>query len=508
MRTLTFAACLLAVLPASGCLASPDGADELVDTEAQPIINGSPDSTHQAVVAVLGNQSECSGTIIHVASSTGYVLTAAHCCTAQNPPVVVRQGNSYVSGYTQYNVTGYKAHPGYNGQIDDFCVVKFGGASAATPVIPAMSPAQDSLHAGSVVDFVGYGITGFYNNDPNQPKQNSQRLHVSGTLTKVDTYTLQYSQASSGPCEGDSGGPSLSSVNGQEVVSGVTSYGDQLCKQYGVSGRVSAVYDSFIMAYINGQPIAQTCNDCYAGATSGQGACVGSVDACLNDANCNGLVTCLNDCAQNDQACVDACASQWQAGISKYNAINSCVCTTGCPSECGGDPACQGANAKCGLSTSVAACESCLESSCCAEAQACADDGVCPTCFSNSPDPSCNQNAPADAFYTCLSNACAQPCGLGQGGTTTSTGSGGTGATSTAATGAGGGGATGTGVGGSTDTTTGSGGSKKHKSSSSDTTEVGGCAVASSPGGERSGTPLALAAAALGVIVVRRRRRV
>ena len=50
-----------------------------VDARAQPIINGEVDTTHQAVVAVLGNDRLCSGTIVQTdpQNEIGWVLTAA-----------------------------------------------------------------------------------------------------------------------------------------------------------------------------------------------------------------------------------------------------------------------------------------------------------------------------------------------------------------------------------------------------------------------------------------------
>ena len=336
-------------LSAAGCsldASSPD--EERVGHESLPIINGTPDTTHQAVVAIFSQNSECTGTMFLVNGSTGYALTAAHCCTPQEAPQQVIQGDDYNSQQvTVYNVTAYKADPSYDQNTHDFCVVQFAGASPNTPTIPLMTKALDSLHQGSVVEFVGYGVTN--GSDPNN--MNSLRRHVTGPLDMLTSLTIEYSQANAGPCMGDSGGPSLSVVNGQEYVSGVTSYGDQTCTQFGVSGRVSGVLDSFIMAWVNGQPIAQDCNGCASAATTGQGACIAQANACLNNADCSALAQCFNAC--NDNACYQTCINQHPSGAQIYQKINDCICSQACVSECSAE--CGGSSSSSASSTSAAA---------------------------------------------------------------------------------------------------------------------------------------------------------
>ena len=151
--------------------------------------------------------------------------------------------------------------------------------------------------------------------------------------------TFNYNQPNGGPCSGDSGGPQL--TLGTERVAGVTSTGDQNCNIMGTSGRISAVYDSFIMAYINGTPIQpQNCEQCQQVALNGQGACVGAVEACINHSVCNALMECINACTTS--TCVQNCANNNSGGISLYNQIAGCICDTGCVTECANEPICQG----------------------------------------------------------------------------------------------------------------------------------------------------------------------
>jgi hypothetical protein len=62
-------------------------------------------------------------------------------------------------------------------------------------------------------------------------------------------------------------------------------------------------------------------------------ACCAQVTACLFDAECNALSSCLYKCAVGDQACIDACTSTHPAGASLLNSANDCENTT-CSAAC------------------------------------------------------------------------------------------------------------------------------------------------------------------------------
>ncbi|HHH30161.1 MAG TPA: hypothetical protein ENK57_17710 [Polyangiaceae bacterium] len=333
-------------LTAGGCVVADESDEERVQYASSWIINGTPDTTRQAVVAVLGNGA-CTGTIIHTdpANGIGHVLTAAHCTGPQQ--VVI--GNDYQFPSAVFPVIASQAHPSYNGQVYDFRMVRISGVNASTPVIPAMSPAQDNLSSGTQIRHVGYGKAG-----PAPGSNNTVRRQILGQIAQVSSLTVEYDQPSGGPCSGDSGGPQLT-TSGQELVVGVTSFGDQNCNSFGVSGRVSAVYDNFIVPYINNAPIGPLdCDGCLQAATTGQGDCIGDVNACFNDNACANLVNCLNNCTT--QSCVNQCAQQHQAGIPLYEAIFACVCNTACTMECANEPVCmQGGGSTSAAATSASA---------------------------------------------------------------------------------------------------------------------------------------------------------
>ncbi len=317
--------------------AGPDWSSEApTASDEASIINGNKDTTHQAVVLMSGsNNSACSATIIAVQGTTGYVLTAAHC----GNPQFVLQGNDYNNPTAYYPATKYQRHSGWTGQPPnyDFMMIQISGVNGSTPYIPAMSPGEDSLTAGTQIRHVGYGKSG-----PVPGSATSERHEIIGKYSAVQALTVTYDQPNGGPCSGDSGGPQLTLSN--ERVASVTSAGDKNCATSGVSGRTSAVYNTFIIPFINNSPPAQqTCDQCMQGATTGQSsACYGAVDACLKDSSCDGLMTCLQNCGQNDQACVNQCAKTYSAGVNKYLAIFDCVCDTACKVECEGEAMCEG----------------------------------------------------------------------------------------------------------------------------------------------------------------------
>ncbi|HHH30162.1 MAG TPA: S1 family peptidase [Polyangiaceae bacterium] len=244
-----------ALLLTVAALAACSGEDEVgypedhFGTAESWIINGQVDTVHDAVVALFGSQSGCTGTIIHVDGNNAYIVTAAH-CFGPGPILQVAVGDNYQAADAVFNVVDYQIHPQYdpNQLVYDFAMIRAVGAGAGTPVIPAMTPAEDGLGPGSPVVHVGYGLISYPNG------ATSQRHVANGNLAEVGSIQISYNQPVSGPCSGDSGGPNLADMGAGERVAGVISFGDQQCNQFGVSGRVSAIYDSFIVPFIGYDP--------------------------------------------------------------------------------------------------------------------------------------------------------------------------------------------------------------------------------------------------------------
>jgi hypothetical protein len=209
MRTVFTACVALVALSLLGCTGSSPG-DGPLGVSRSPIAYGSLDTTHTAVVAVLapagGSElEECTGTIVQVSGTVGYVLTAAHCCNMYVPTVVVI--SSDYSGSEQYALAdagapkapAYPVVPG-SVQFDpmystsnelnhDFCMLKFSGATASTPTIALPTSTNDGLAVGSQVEHVGFGVT--------QKGANSSRMTGTDTVTVLPPtppVTLQFAQ--------------------------------------------------------------------------------------------------------------------------------------------------------------------------------------------------------------------------------------------------------------------------------------------------------------------------
>lgn len=499
MRRLVLSVPFLIAL--AGCGLGPTPPQEKTVQASAPIVNGSPDTTHKAVVALLGQQSECTGTIVQVKNGIGYVLTAAHCCTPQDPLQVLTMANDYNNGpYINIMAGSAVRDPAYNANNNthDFCMLKFQGANAQTPVIPVVT-APDNLASGTIVDFIGYGVTG----DPNNPaNDNSLRLHKTGPINGVDSLLVYYNESNNGsnpinggPCSGDSGGPAIT-TSGPVVVVAVTSAGDQTCSQFGISGRVTSATgaNGFITQYLNDQVImpAMDCNTCSQNTTSQGGACYNAALACFNDQACSNLNDCIGNC-NGSQACVDGCVNQFQAGVAKLNAVYACICNTGCTTECAAEC---GSQPSCGLTASDPNCNTCLENSCCGEAQNCANNTTCTSCLVANPPASCNNNAQYNALLGCLDAKCGAQCG-GSSSSSSSSGmassSSGNASSSSGGQGGGGQGGGGQGNGGGA---TGSGGGNIG--------EEGGCSMSQS---SSSGATPAFLAIALGAALSLLRRR-
>jgi MYXO-CTERM domain-containing protein len=551
MRRLVLTSSLLASLSLISC--APPGAPTETDGRtaktSEAIAYGTTDNVHTAVVALLadaggGSFTECSGTIVQVKNGQGYILTAAHCCNAGAPSVVV-QSNDYTVG-EQYLGGGnpvapvYSVVPGsvyydslYNQQTHDFCMLKAANMPANTPVIPVAQAGQDGLQIGVQLEHVGFGIT---DNNMN----NSGRRHGTNTANQdVNANYVQYSQGGAqhipGPCEGDSGGPALTpagAAQGQQKVVAITSYGNSAsCSQgsIGVSMRVSSQTgpNGFITNFLNDAPSGTQAGgvappDCNSCAQSAQnGACSAQTQACVNDNKCITLNNCLGAC--QTQACVTQCVNAaGQTAVNELNAVQSCICNTACVSECvvecGGSSSSSSSSSSsggaCGLQSGDATCDACIDGSCCGQAQDCVADSSCTNCLNAAnPPPACNNDAAYVALFACLDSKCVAACGgsssssssssstSSSSGSTTSSSNGGVGGGGVGGGGVGGGSGgngSGTGSGSGSGNTTGSGAGGGNVGQSS------GCSVGSTGG--NTGTSLAALVLGLAFAATRRRR--
>lgn len=239
--------CALALV-LSAC-SSPDAGPPFGQS-AQAILRGQLDREHPQVM-LLANQAGflCTGTLIQVQGQTGFLLTAAHCVTEEDPGAtrlpaeqfVVLAGTDFLDSTAVFAVEEIRVHPGYDGTFaqDDVAVVRMDlGDSTPPRAIPPLSAQDDTLQVSDRLLLVGYGQT-------ESDTDNSLRRHVAREIEDLDAEQIAYTQEDGkGTCFGDSGGPGLVSVRGEERVASVTSGGvgsDEQCSGgFGVGMRVSA----------------------------------------------------------------------------------------------------------------------------------------------------------------------------------------------------------------------------------------------------------------------------
>jgi uncharacterized protein (TIGR03382 family) len=249
------------ILLAAAC-GAPSQSDGPLGSSTQPIVYGTADTAnpHTAVVALLnpdsGGYDQCSGTIVQVKAGVASVLTAAHCCNQTQPTVVVMSsdysvGVPYVSGSMStpaapaYAViaSSVKYDTAYNGNasapVDDFCMLQFNAPATATSI--PVATGSDGLAVGSLVDYVGFGVTTDATNNSNTIRNIASNVSIN---TAVGANTFSYTEGMAtpnrgGPCEGDSGGPALvppGVPQSQQKVVGTTSYGSAKCQPAGSTG--------------------------------------------------------------------------------------------------------------------------------------------------------------------------------------------------------------------------------------------------------------------------------
>jgi secreted trypsin-like serine protease len=201
----------------------------------------SQDAIAQRTVGLVFKMSQgiaiCSGEII----DSSHILAAAHCITDALGGYVVFGTTDILKMIKQSpsnarRITALKAMPGYPGkgggagEFPDFSIITFSGGlpSGYEPAhfLPE-SMLQSDLKPSATVTLAGYGITSAPSQDPNAGMQGA------GTLRKVDVKLAQIGgqsidmfvqgQMNHIACEGDSGGPAMIAVAGDEYVVGVAS---------------------------------------------------------------------------------------------------------------------------------------------------------------------------------------------------------------------------------------------------------------------------------------------
>ena len=191
------ASCALALAGLSACSSSE--ARPSLGQSAQPILRGQVDHEHPQVL-LLANQAGflCTGTLIQVREQTGFLLTAAHCVTEEDPGAsrlpaeqfVVLAGTDFLDSTAVFAVDEIRVHPAYDGTFanHDVAVVRIDlGDSTPPPAIPPLSAQEDALAVDDRLLLVGYGQT-------ESDEDNSLRRHVTRNILELDAQLVTYTQ--------------------------------------------------------------------------------------------------------------------------------------------------------------------------------------------------------------------------------------------------------------------------------------------------------------------------
>lgn len=193
---------ILALLVLAGCAPLPDDAP---DTAAAPIWNGEITADFPAVGALVRDgEARCTATLI----DPRVALTAAHCVDGLTPADI-----DALTFYTGPGSPGPLSggipledvlpHPDYNDINADLALLFLAIDAAEEPIWVWDQPMVEAEWSGTLIELVGYGITGDGEDDAGQKRSTQVELYA------LDEDVFFHYLEGTNACFGDSGGPAL-----------------------------------------------------------------------------------------------------------------------------------------------------------------------------------------------------------------------------------------------------------------------------------------------------------
>jgi secreted trypsin-like serine protease len=193
-------------------------------------------------------QPHCTGTVVGQRT----VLTAGHCVQGfRSEEMEFGLGSSAWQPDRVLRVASMHAHPRYQpkplGTNDVALVFLTEPAGVAPLALPNAGDVNAALGTRQALAFVGYGYA-------TRPDGIKYRLGFKARTDMVprssDAFSFVYGDAEQGTCNGDSGGPALLFTSTGVTLVGITSWGDDACREKGVDMRIDP-YLEFLSQYID-----------------------------------------------------------------------------------------------------------------------------------------------------------------------------------------------------------------------------------------------------------------